>query len=364
MPPTWLLALVPLVSACSGGSAPVVFGFALQDTTNLRENTQFLAAELAVSEINAAGGAGGRPVGLRVKQDGADAAGAIAVADEFVNDDEVLAVVGHNSSAKTLAAGPVYQRGLVAMTITATSDEIRALGPWVFRLTSSDSLNAQSRARQLLQVDRRIAQIYLNNEFGRNHSQRMQRAFEALGGTVIRMDPLLAETRDFAPYLRRLMMRDARVIGLSMGPEEAEPLIRQARALGYRGYFLGSSTLRPLQEKGPEFEGLIIPLPDAFDGEFGRRFQAAYPQAGPADFDAAAAHDAVRLFAAAVAAGNHSRASIRGYLERVGRPSGLPAFTGSSGTIRFDADGDRITGVAAPLGVVRGSRLVPLAAAR
>jgi branched-chain amino acid transport system substrate-binding protein len=358
--------LLPAVCACSAGDAraPVVFGFAMQDTADLRANNQYLAAELAVREINAAGGAGGRQVRLRIEQDGADAAGAIAVADRFVSDDQVLAVVGHNSSAKTLAAGPIYQRGLVAMTITATSDEIRALGPWIFRITSSDSINAASRARQLLGLDRRIAQIYLNNEFGRNHSQRLRRAFEALGGSVIEMDPLLAETRDFAPYLQRLMKRNARVIGLSMGPEEAEPLIRQARALGYRGYFLGSSTMRPLQEKGPEFDGLLLPLPDAFDDGFARRFAAAYPQAGPADFDAAAAYDAVRLFGAAVAAGNHSRAAIRAYLERVGRPGGLPAYAGGSGTIRFDADGDRITGVAAPLGVVRGSALVPLAAAR
>lgn len=193
-------------------------------------------------------------------------------------DGEVLAVVGHNRSAKTLAAGPIYQRGLVAMTITATSDEIRALGPWVFRM--------------------------------------------------------------------------------------AEPLIRQARALGYRGHFLGGSTMRPLQSQGPEFDGRLLPLPNVFERRLRPTLRRRLSAGRPRGLDAAAAYDAVRLFGAAVAAGNHSRASIREYLERVGRPGGLPAYAGGSGTIRFDADGDRITGRAAPLGVVRGSRPVPMAAAR
>jgi branched-chain amino acid transport system substrate-binding protein len=62
------------------------------------------AAELAVAEINARGGVRGRQVQLRIRDDSASESVALRLAQDFLEDQQVVAIVGHLNSAPSRAA--------------------------------------------------------------------------------------------------------------------------------------------------------------------------------------------------------------------------------------------------------------------
>ena len=339
---TGLLALS--LSGCGRASEdPVVFGVAgpveAAYGASMRQG-----AELAQQEINAAGGIRGRPLELRVRDDRADPQTAIAIADEFVTDEDVVAVVGHVNSSTTIAAAPVYSGGLPAVATSATSPEVSRLGDWMFRVATSDSANAVELARLARRLDLPTAVLYANDDYGRGLAASFRAALAAEGASVLESDPYLESTQDFRPYLERLRRQNVGIIFIAGLEEGASRIIQQAREMGIPARFLGGDGLEGLTVMGPIYDGTLVGLlyhPDASPAarSFAERFRAAYGR--EPDSFAALAYDATLLLARAVAEVGADREAVRRYLAGVGR-NGTPAYGGATGTIRFDQHGDPV----------------------
>lgn len=334
-----------MAAACADGAGePVVFGLAgpLSESygASMRDG-----AMLAREEINAAGGIRGRRLELLARDDSADARRAIAIADEFVGDPSVVAVVGHVNSSTTTAAAAVYQRGLAAVATSATSPAISGLGEWIFRVASSDSANAVQLARLAREIDAPTAVLYANDDYGRGLAQSFRGALRDQGGAIVESDPYLEETQDFRPYLERLADRNVRLVfvaGLEIG---ASRIIQQARSLGLDARFLGGDGLEGLVTMAGGYDGTLVGLlyhPDAGQRAraFAERFRAAYGR--EPDSFAALAYDATHLLARTAKEAGVDRDAIRDRLARVGRDGGPPAYEGATGVIRFDANGDPV----------------------
>ena len=117
-------------ASSSGGSTdadstePIVFGVSGPLTGNQAEygeNWQEGFA-IALDEINGAGGINGREVQIDFQDSQGEASQATTIAQRFVSDDSVLAVMGDFSSATSMVASPIYQRaGLLQLGITVCS---------------------------------------------------------------------------------------------------------------------------------------------------------------------------------------------------------------------------------------------------
>lgn len=346
-PATLLLATAALAgtAGCRADAAPdtVDFGLAAPLTRGFGENAR-LGAELAASEINARGGAGGRNIRIHPLDDEGDPAVAIRVAQAFVNQPEVRAVVGHANSGPLLAAAPVYNEGeLVAVGTSATSTDIAHAGPWIFRIASGDSANAAAIAREARRFGRRVGILYSNEEYGRSLRDVFVPALREAGAQIVGNDPYQEEMSDFRPYLERLQAHGAEVVlvaGLEVG---AATLIRQMREVGLDAKVLGGDGLESLIEVEGNYDGTMMGMlyhPDA--GENARAFAQAFRarfQREP-ESSAATAYDAVYLLARAVDAGATTREEIRRYLDGVGQPGGSEPFVGVSGPVAFDERGD------------------------
>jgi branched-chain amino acid transport system substrate-binding protein len=103
--------------------------------------------ELAVAEINASGGAGGRKIELVERDDSGSGKRAAAIAQEFVANPSIVGVVGHVTSGAMVAAAKVYDGNLAAIGTATTSPQLTGISPWVFRVSSSDSINGSVIAR-------------------------------------------------------------------------------------------------------------------------------------------------------------------------------------------------------------------------
>jgi branched-chain amino acid transport system substrate-binding protein len=325
------------------------------------------AAEMAVDEINAAGGVNGRRLALVVKDDGGDPRQAIQVATELSDDPRVVAVIGHINSSATLAAAGVYndpRGGVVALSPTASSPQVTHAGPWTFRVSPSDLAYGPALARWAhARGVRRAAVLYANDEYGRGVAASFAGAFRAAGGAVVAQDPYLTETLTAGtgpePYLRRALTRGMDALFIAGNAGDAAVILPRVRQLGYTGLVLGADGLLGVEDEGAVAEGVFIGaafFADArnqaaarFVADYQRRFRAL-PNA-----DAALGYDALHVIQQALARAGTDRARIRAYLEGVG--SGNPAVEGVSGTIRFDKNGD-VPQKEVAVGVVRGGTVV------
>ncbi|HVG45205.1 MAG TPA: branched-chain amino acid ABC transporter substrate-binding protein [Longimicrobium sp.] len=348
------LRVFPLAAAaaCSrggGGGADVTFALA----GPLRQDYGIATkqgADLAVKEINAAGGIKGRNLVLLPRDDGADAHTAITIAAELVRNPAVVALAGPVNSGTTIASASIYNgeadsiRGaLPEVATTATSPGVSRLGDWTFRVASSDSANAVALAAAARQLSASVAVMYTNDDYGRGLAGAFRDALVKGGGSVAEYDPFSDSTADFSPYLKRMQQRGVQLVFIAGLDVAAARIIQQARGLGLQARFIGGDGLVPLSGKGPLFDGTLVGLlyhPAA--GERAQAFATAFRQAYGKDPDpfAAAAYDAVNLLAAAARANGPTREGIQRYLRTLGQSGGASPFQGATGEIRFDEHGD------------------------
>ena len=106
----------------------------------------------AQNEINQNGGIKGTLVKIEIANDDNDPEISKQVANQFVEDSRILAVIGHNSSNASLAAGPIYQEaGLVMISPTSTARELATIGNYVFRTTPNTRVIAHTLARYIVE---------------------------------------------------------------------------------------------------------------------------------------------------------------------------------------------------------------------
>jgi len=360
-------------AAGAGGGEDVVIGVAgpLQKPNG---RSMRLSAEMAVAEINDAGGISGRRLRIEWGDDDANEGKAIEVA-QTLRASGAVAVVGHVNSGASLKAAKIYNAvgndsipgdPVVEISPASSSPELTQAGPWTFRITPTDLEFAPRLAEWARRMgSRRAAVLYVNDTYGQGVKEGFQASFRRGGGTVVSSDPYLPAVyeRDEAldPFIRRALGRGADALVIGGQAAEGLKIVRAARRLGYTGPILGSDGLTGLKDAGADAEGVFVSsafLPDRpsertrkFVDDYQRRYNELPDHRG------AMTYDIIYLLKDAIQRDGADRDAIRRYLDSVGRDGGNPAFEGVSGTIRFDENGD-VRGKEVAIGVVRGGRLV------
>jgi len=359
-----LATLAAGILACTAGREPIALGL-VGPFSEARGVSMRLGAELAVAEINRAGGVGGRRLQLLIQDDSAKPELAVAAARTLYADARVMAVVGHLTSAATLAAAPIYgggRRPLPVISPSASAPAVRDAGPYVFRVCPTDVAHGTALAafaRRRLGA-RSAAILYQNDEYGRGIRGTFAEEFVRLGGRLASDDPYVPDLPSFEPYLRRLQQRGGADVLLIAGTAAAaQRILPTLDTVGIRPRVLGGDALAGL-ETAQNADGVLTStayLPDA-PSERNQAFVAAYRAAygeQPLDHRGAAAYDIVYLLARALDAVGPGRRRLRDYLAGVGTVS--PPFEGVTGRIAFDPEGDVPTKTVV-LGVVRQGALV------
>ncbi len=356
--------LAAAVLGCAAGGEPVALGLA-GPLSQERGLSMRLGAELAVAEINRAGGVRGHPLALVLQDDSARPEVAVSAARSFYADPRVVAVIGHLTSATTLAAAPIYgggRRPLAVISPSASAPSLSNAGPYVFRACPTDVAHGTQLAQfayRRLGV-RTAAILYQNDEYGRGIRQTFSQEFIRLGGRLVSSDPYVPEVPSFEPYLRRLSQRGGADALLIAGTATAaERILPTLDTVGLRLRVLGGDGLSGLETlrraEGVFMSTAYLPeRPGERNAAFVEAYRAAYP-GRPLDHRGAAAYDIVYLLARGLATVGPDRRRLRDYLAGVGSAS--PPFEGVTGSIAFDQQGD-VPGKAVALGVIRGGRLV------
>jgi branched-chain amino acid transport system substrate-binding protein len=368
---TAVVLVLAALAACGRSSEKIYIGVAGPLSAANGRSMQ-LAAQMAVAEINQAGGIDGRQVELVLKDDGADPQRAIAVATELRNDPRIVAVVGHVNSAASLRAATIYnaQDGdgspVLQISPASSAPALTQAGEWTFRVTPTDLEFSPVLARYARRLGRgRAVVLYANDDYGRGVRETFERAFRADGGAIISADPylpaVLEQGTELDPYLMRAMGYGADALVIGGQAEAGVKIIQAARRLGYAGPILGSDGLTGVKDAGAVAEGVFVSsafLPDRAD-QRARTFVESYRRRYNAlpDHRGAMTYDILYLLRDAIQRGGTGRRALRDEVAGVGREGGAAAFDGVSGRIAFDENGD-VRGKEVVVGMVRGGQLV------
>lgn len=271
---------------------------------------------------------------------------AIRVANGYVHDDAVVAVIGHSNSATSLAASQIYNAaGLVQIAPTTTAPVYSRAGPYSFRLVPSDTL----QAGYLLTVlqhhwpgAKRIAIVHVNDDYGRGLLREIRPRLE----NVVFEEPYGDgfDSTDVAMLARRIAAREPDLIFWLGRSGTLGMLLPSLRELlpGIVAVCSDACDTSPVYGNDDgRYTGVYFVRftnPAAADPDvlaFQKRYRKVTGQS--ASSEALLTYDAVSLVRTALRDGARTREDIRRYLLSLGRER--PAYRGLTGEIRFDSAG-------------------------
>ncbi len=302
-------------------------------------------AQMAVEEINSAGGIGG--LALDVEDDRCSPADGVSAFNRIMAGAKApIGVLGAVCSSVTLALAPLAQsRKVVLISPASTSPKLTGAGDFIFRVVPSGSVRGAILAEYLYRDRglRKVAVLYINNEGGIGGSTAFKARFAQLGGTVAIEQPYAQGTTDLRAQLNEI--RTANTEGVLVGsyPPDTVAVLQQARGIGLQQplFFTTEAVQNPevLRQAGEAAEGATYILAAPAAGEAVERFTAAYEAkfGKKPELFAAEGYDIVHLIAEAIGANKGeslSGSDIRDFLRRVRN------YPGASGSITFDRNGD------------------------
>jgi branched-chain amino acid transport system substrate-binding protein len=359
------LVSVPFLAGCDRTPDIVKIGVAQPLSGPLGALGQDLlnGAQMAVDEINAAGGVnvGGKHVKLAIDSaddKGRDDAGD-AAAHKLVDDGVEVAIADLNSGV-SIHAAPIYAAADVPQLAISTKPEFTKLGfPTTLRLVASDDLQSKalgSYAAQLPGADN-FAVVDDGTPYGKGLADSAAKVIAGLGKQVSVRRSLDDKGTDFGALVKDLAAAKADTIVTTLSDFQVMALMDQLAKAGLTGMtIVGGDTIKT--DKLPQasipikavYATSSIVEPREFPGGkvFLEKFRALH-KSEPV-YGAHYAYDAVYLVADAMA----RNAS----LDRKALASTLKSFDGNcpmTNSMRFGADGEQRYGAVAVYQLRSGS---------
>ena len=200
--------------------------------------------ELAVEEINAAGGLlGGRKFRLLVEDDQSRPEEASNAVTKLITQDKVVAVLGEVASRRSLAAAPIAQRYQIPMiTPASTNERVTEVGDYIFRVCFIDPFQGEVLAK-FARTDLKANRIAILKDIQQDYSVGLTDSvamhFKNLGGEVLDPVSYSSGDSDFKAILTQVRSQKPDVLVATGYYSEAAIIVRQARELGMKMPILG-----------------------------------------------------------------------------------------------------------------------------
>ena len=296
---------------------------------------------LATEEINKAGGVLGRPIQLVERDDEAKNERGVQIAQEFINKEKVVAVVGYINTGVALASQRFFQDAKIpVMNNVATGSIVthqfdKDPDNYVFRNAAHDSIQAPMIVEEAIvrRGYKKVAILADSTNYGQLGREDLEKALGAKGIKPVAIEKFNIKDVDMTAQLLKAKEAGAEaVLTYGIGPELAQ-IANGMTKLGWKVPMIGSWTLSManfIDNAGPGGEGARMPQTFIQEPTTPKRktFIASYlktfkPKNDRIDSPVSAAqgYDSIYLLAAAIhQAGSTDGAKIKAALEDLKTP--------------------------------------------
>jgi len=299
----------------------------------------------------------GLPLQVEIANDDNKPDVAIYLAKQFIKDPQILAVVGHNASDTSVAAGPTYdQGGLVMITPTSFSDNLSSMGHYIFRMVPSIRFMADKLADYYI-TNNPYAKIAICSDRNVIDKESFVNQFsnevsnQAATHPHLTLDKSLcdfsAKSFDSNVIIKNLIKRGVDTLLLAPHVDRISKAIDIARANHKHLKLLGSPTLytSTTLELGQEaVNGLLLVAPwypNLFHNSFSDKATKLW--GGQVNWRTAMSYDATEAIVAGLKQITGTGVRITSTREKLKDALQNPDFfaEGASGIIRFTQSGER-----------------------
>ena len=303
------------------------------------------AVELAVDEINADGGAGGRMLRVTYEDGECTREGGERAVRKLINE-EVQIIIGGVCSSETLALLPISEAaGVLVLSPSATSYQLTGASELFFRNAPSDADGGLFLAALVSEEHETVAVISEDTDYAQALREVFTGTFESFGGRVVANETFIPGTDDFEDILT--IVKDANPDAVIVNPQTEIAggfLVKQIREAGIAVPLYSSNILSGTATSeiaGEYLEGTVIFDSPGLQSDspsaiaFLESYWDRYGDIGTAESYVGAAYDAVYILADALSAtGTDDVEKMRRHLVD------MESFGGVIGTYSFDESGD------------------------
>lgn len=297
--------------------------------------------DLEVEAINAAGGVGGLPLVIHMKDSASDpAVGKVAVA--ALIEQGVSAIIGGDISSVTLAIAPLAEKAeMVLLSPASSHPAITGAGNYIFRIYPSDVVEGTMMAEFALNVMglKRIMVMAMHNDYGQGLKAVFNRRYrQTPNREIVDVQNFKQGQSEWSAEIARIRELAPDGIYLVGYPGEMLSFLKTLRGENLQIPVVSARSFNEEVMKDPASEGVIFPR-DPFDPDrtdrarvFAESYRTKYGE--EPNIWAANGADSVKLLALAIEEAGPRSDEIRKWLKQV------RGWEGACGLLSFDSNGD------------------------
>ena len=203
--------------------------------------------QMAVDDINAAGGVLGKKLDLDIGDDACDPKQAVAVANQMTANGVAL-VAGHYCSGSSIPASKVYaESNMVQISPASTNPAFTddRAGPNIYRVCGRDDQQGGIAGKYLAAhfADKKIAFIHDKTAYGKGLVDETKKALNTAGKNEEMYEAITAGEKDYSALVSKLKQADIDIIYFGGYHTEAGLIIRQMRDQGMDTILMGGDAL-------------------------------------------------------------------------------------------------------------------------
>ncbi|MFD1211406.1 ABC transporter substrate-binding protein [Arthrobacter sp. GCM10027362] len=232
-------------NAAATGDIKIGLSGALTGGDAILGSNQRQGVELAADQINSAGGINGRKISLVVQDEANDPARMAQIAQRFVSQDKVDAIIGGTNDGTALVLAQVAEQAKVPLVIPfANGDNITTDKKWAFQVDVASSSFVKKAVDYLHgQGFDKIGIAYDDNAFGQLDAKLATEDLQDLGVKPVASVSMPNGAQDYTAQIQQLRQAGAEVLFTPMGGTNVAQLRKNMQQVNYSAGIVGPNSL-------------------------------------------------------------------------------------------------------------------------